>query len=85
MNWLRSLAALRNDLPRLIPLMRSSEVPTWSKVLAILAALFVVSPLNLLGDLPLAGFLDDGILLGLIVHRFVSFAERRTATAARPA
>jgi uncharacterized membrane protein YkvA (DUF1232 family) len=40
------------------------------------AALFVVSPLNVLGDIPLVGFLDDGALLLFILHLFVNFAER---------
>jgi uncharacterized membrane protein YkvA (DUF1232 family) len=70
------LAAAAAELPRLFPLMRDARVPLWSKLLTAAAAIFVVSPLNVLGDIPLVGFLDDGALLLFILHLFVNFAER---------
>jgi uncharacterized membrane protein YkvA (DUF1232 family) len=72
------LAAMRHELPRVVPLFRDARVPLWAKVLAIVAAVFVVSPLNFLGDIPLLGFFDDGAMLLFVVHLFVKFAEKRT-------
>jgi uncharacterized membrane protein YkvA (DUF1232 family) len=77
-NPLRFFATLRSELPRLLPLLRDVRVPLWSKVLAGLAAALIISPLDLLGDIPLIGLLDDAALLLLVVHLFVAFAEKRT-------
>jgi uncharacterized membrane protein YkvA (DUF1232 family) len=68
---------MRHELPRIGPLFRDERVPTWSKVLAVLVALLIVSPINILGDIPILGFFDDGALLLFVVHTFVGFAERR--------
>jgi uncharacterized membrane protein YkvA (DUF1232 family) len=74
----RTIASVRHEIPRIVPLFRDARVPTWAKVAAALAAVLIVSPLNLLGDIPLLGFFDDGALLLFVVHLFVSFAEKRT-------
>jgi uncharacterized membrane protein YkvA (DUF1232 family) len=74
----RLFAVLRSELPRLIPLFRDARVPLWSKILAGAAAALVVSPLDVLGDIPLIGLLDDAALLLLIAHLFVAYAERVT-------
>jgi len=76
---LRTLFSIRYDVPRVVPLLRDAAVPVWAKVGAIAAAILIVSPLNVLGDLPLLGLVDDAALLGLVIHVFVSYAERRTA------
>jgi uncharacterized membrane protein YkvA (DUF1232 family) len=68
---------MRTELPRLLPLFRDGRVPLWSKILAGLAAALVISPLDLFGDIPLLGLVDDAALLLLIVHLFVAFAEKR--------
>lgn len=78
MNLFRLFATLRTELPRLLPLLRDVRVPLWSKVLAGLAAALILSPLDLLGDIPIVGLLDDAALLLLVVHCFVAFAEKRT-------
>ena len=77
MKIFRLLATTRNELPRLAPLFRDERVPVWSKVLAVLVALLIVSPINILGDIPLLGFFDDAALLMFVLHTFVRFAERR--------
>jgi len=76
---LRTFSAARHELPRLLPLYRDARVPTWAKVAAIAAAIFIISPLNVLGDIPLLGFFDDAALLAFVVHYFVRFAEGRIA------
>jgi len=74
---MRSFFSLRSDLPRIVPLMRHPNVPLWAKGAAIAVAVLIISPLNVLGDIPFLGFLDDAALLGLLVHFFVSFAQQR--------
>ena len=76
---LRSFNAIKRELPRVVPLFRDPAVPMWAKLLTICAALFIVSPLNILGDLPLLGFFDEAALLALVIHRFVSYAESRSS------
>jgi uncharacterized membrane protein YkvA (DUF1232 family) len=78
-NILRLLSVAVSEIPRLVPLMRDARVPLWSKVTAVALALLIVSPLNVLGDIPLLGFIDDGALLLFLLHRFVAFAERSAA------
>jgi uncharacterized membrane protein YkvA (DUF1232 family) len=68
---------IRHQVPRIVPLMRDERVPTWSKALAVLAAVLILSPIDLFGDIPILGFFDDAALLLLVVHLFVAFAERR--------
>ncbi len=77
---IRLLGVAQRELPRVVPLMRSSAVPLWVKLAAVLAAIFVISPLNFLGDIPLLGFLDDAALLAFVMHFFVKFAERRSTS-----
>ena len=76
MNAFRTLTWARRELPRLLPLMRDPRVPTWSKVAATAAAALVVSPLDLLGDIPILGVVDDAALLLLLTHFFVRYADR---------
>jgi len=59
--------------------MRDTRVPTWAKVVATIAALLIISPLDIFGDIPVLGLVDDVALLMLVIHLFVGFAERRTA------
>ena len=73
---MRLIATAAREFPRVLPLMRSPGVPLWAKVTLVLAAIFVVSPLNVLGDIPLLGWLDDAALLAFIIHQFVNLAER---------
>jgi uncharacterized membrane protein YkvA (DUF1232 family) len=56
--------------------MRDERVPLWLKVLTLAAAVVVVSPLDVFGDIPILGLLDDAALLLLLVNLFVLLAER---------
>jgi uncharacterized membrane protein YkvA (DUF1232 family) len=73
------LSTAVSEVPRLVPLVRDARVPLWSKVLLGGIALLVISPLNLFGDIPGLGFIDDATLLLFVVHVFVNFAEKRLA------
>jgi uncharacterized membrane protein YkvA (DUF1232 family) len=46
------------------------------KLTALALALFILSPLNILGDIPLLGIVDDVALLALLINWFVRAAER---------
>jgi uncharacterized membrane protein YkvA (DUF1232 family) len=62
-------------------LMRRREVPLHLKLIAAGLALLIISPLNILGDLPLLGLLDDVALLSLLAGWFVAAAARHAMMA----
>ncbi len=79
---MRLFLAAKREVPRVLPLFRDPAVPMWAKTLTILAAVFVISPLNFLSDIPLLGFFDDAALLALVLHQFVRFADSHTRASA---
>ncbi len=84
MKVFRTLSAARHEVPRVLPLLRDARVPRGAKIAAILAVVFIVSPLNILGDIPLLGFFDDTALLLFVAHTFVKFAQERVDAAVPP-
>jgi uncharacterized membrane protein YkvA (DUF1232 family) len=76
---LSMISAVVAKIPRLFPLMRDARVPLWSKILVVLLGALVLSPFDLLSDVPVLGVIDDATLLLFIVNVFVNFAERRAA------
>lgn len=84
MKIFRTLSAARHELPRVLPLFRNARVPLAAKIGAVVAALFIISPLNIFGDIPLLGFFDDAALLAFVVHYFVKFAEGQIARDVAP-
>ncbi|MGP6159515.1 MAG: hypothetical protein ACLPYS_18740 [Vulcanimicrobiaceae bacterium] len=76
MNLLHLASTARHALPRLIPLMRHSSVPLWLKLGAGAAGLLIISPLDLFGDIPILGALDDAVLLLIVANMFILVAER---------
>ncbi len=55
-------------------------MPLRLKLIALGLALFIISPLNILGDIPLLGIADDVALLALLINWFVRTAERHETT-----
>ena len=47
-------------------LMRHPDVPLHLKLITVAAALVIISPLNILGDIPFLGIFDDVALLALL-------------------
>lgn len=80
MGLLSLLLRSRRQLFRLPALLRSERVPTRLKIIALVIALLIVSPLNILGDIPLLGIADDAALLALLLNWFVGAAEGYVAT-----
>lgn len=77
MRLLLRLFRARAGFLRVLPLMRDARVSTSLKLGAAAAALVIVSPVNLLGDIPIVGLLDDAVLLGLLATLFVKLATRQ--------
>ncbi|HEY5341710.1 MAG TPA: hypothetical protein VIK27_11845 [Candidatus Aquilonibacter sp.] len=59
--------------------MRDPRVPLHLKLIAAALALLIVSPLNLLGDIPFLGLFDDVALLSLLAGWFAVAAARYMA------
>ena len=73
---MRLVLTSRRTLARAFALARDARVPLRLKLLALAGALFILSPLNLLGDIPLFGLLDDAALLALLASWFVRAGSR---------
>ncbi len=76
MRILRLLVAAKAAIFRTVPLVRDERVPFSLKVVAALIGLLIISPLDLFGDIPVLGALDDAALLTLLCVWFVSHAAR---------
>jgi uncharacterized membrane protein YkvA (DUF1232 family) len=76
MKWLRLLRIyrIRRTLADAFRLLRSPHVPLHLKLIALALALLIVSPLNILGDIPLLGIADDVALLSFLAGWFVRAA-----------
>ncbi len=64
------MLALRKTAARSLRALVDRRVPGRLKFVAVVATLFVLSPLNLLGDIPVLGAIDDAALLMLVLTWF---------------
>ena len=85
MRILRLLAVARTSFGRLVPLVRDARVPMWLKVGAGVGAVLIISPLDIFGDIPFLGAIDDAVLLTVLCTWFVRLAERHTTLRVQPA
>ena len=60
-------------------LMRHPGVPLHLKLMAGVGTLLILSPLNILGDIPFLGLFDDVALLALLAGWFTGAAARHAA------
>lgn len=81
MGLLKLLFTSRATLIRAFALVRDARVPAHLKLLGLLGALLIVSPLNVLEYVPLLGIVDDVVLFGFLLSWFVRAAEASLATA----
>lgn len=79
MRLLRLLFAAKTAIFRTFPLVRDARVPLALKLIAVAVALLIVSPIDVLGDIPVLGALDDAALLTLLCMWFVGQAGRHAA------
>jgi uncharacterized membrane protein YkvA (DUF1232 family) len=60
---------LRSELALVWAMLRDPRAPAAAKLTAILAVLYVVSPVDLVSDLiPILGWLDDGVIAFLLLR-----------------
>ena len=76
MRPLRLLLAAKTAIVRTFPLMRDARVPLFLKAVAGAIALLVISPIDVFGDIPILGMLDDVALLSLLCMWFVHQAGK---------
>ena len=76
MRVLRLLFAAKTAIFRTVPLLRDTRVPAMLKIVSAVIALAIVSPIDVFGDVPVLGALDDAALLTLLCMWFVSQAAK---------
>ena len=76
------LYRIRRTLLEAFRLLRDPQVPLRLKIIALALALLILSPLNVLGDIPFLGLIDDVALMSILAGWFVGAALRHDA--ARP-
>lgn len=59
------------NIKRAWPLIRDKRVPAGLKAVTGVLALLIISPLDVFGDIPVLGVLDDAVLLTLLCMLFV--------------
>lgn len=64
--------------------MRDARVPFALKAGTLAVALLIISPLDVFGDIPGLGLLDDAALLSVLCYWFVQLASRHVEPAAAP-
>ena len=84
MKFLRTLLFARRNLRHVLPLARDQRVPLGLKLTALALAVLIVSPIDVLGDIPIVGLIDDGILLTLLASGFTIVAQRYVERATAP-
>ncbi len=75
MGLLKLLLTSRRTAVRAYALISDARVPLRLKLAAVAALLFILSPLNILGDIPLLGIADDAVLIALLLGWFVRVAS----------
>jgi uncharacterized membrane protein YkvA (DUF1232 family) len=81
----RALFLAARNFKRMLPLMRDQRVPLRLKLFTGALALFILSPLDIFGDIPVLGILDDAVLLALVCAAFVWLATRTIEKNVTPA
>ena len=72
----RLLFSAARSARRAWPLIRDERVPVGLKAVTGIIALLIISPLDVFGDIPILGLLDDAVLLTLLCMLFVWLATQ---------
>ena len=80
----RLLSMFRKELRLAWAVLRDPRAPKAAKLFTVLAALYVVSPVDFVSDfIPILGWLDDGVIAFLLLQlAFQVFAARAAGLAA---
>ena len=74
MNWKERAKKLKTDLPALFLALKDHDTPLLAKVLTGITVVYALSPVDLIPDfVPVLGYLDDLILLPLLITLTVKF------------
>jgi uncharacterized membrane protein YkvA (DUF1232 family) len=76
MRLMRLLFAAKTAIFRTVPLMRDARVPLALKLTAAVIGVLVISPIDIFGDIPVLGALDDAALLTILCVWFVRQAAK---------
>ncbi len=71
-------AALKRQARLIIDLMRDHRLPIWLRAIPIVGIVYLLSPIELLPDVPLFpfGLLDDLVVIGVCLTLFMAMAPR---------
>lgn len=70
---------LKSDIPAVFLALKSNETPWYAKVFAAITVAYALSPVDLVPDfIPVLGYLDDLILLPLLVALTIKFIPKET-------
>lgn len=87
MSLLTTLTRAKTSVLAVLPHMRDNRVPFALKAATAALGVLIISPLDIFGDIPVIGLLDDAVLLTLLSMAFVAVAramvERPVRAAAR--
>lgn len=68
MNLKQRSKQLKQDIPAIYLVMKSSETPILAKILAFLTIAYALSPIDLIPDfIPVLGYLDDLVILPMLI------------------
>lgn len=68
MNLKKRAKQLKQDIPAIYLVMKSSEIPILAKILAFLTIAYALSPIDLIPDfIPVLGYLDDLVILPMLI------------------
>ena len=76
MKFFRTAWLARKGVTQILPLMRDERVPMKLKVATVGGAALILSPINILGYIPVIGWLDDAALLMILSNWFVRTASK---------
>jgi len=70
---------LKKDIPVVFLAIRKKETPWYAKIFAFLAVAYALSPIDLIPDfIPILGYLDDVIILPLLIVIALMFVPKET-------
>ena len=84
MNLKERAKELKTDIPAVFLALRDKETPVSAKVIAALAVAYALSPIDLIPDfIPVIGYLDDVLLLPLLIAWAVKLIPEEVWTRCR--